>query len=211
MDEVFERATYGIAAELQTLAFEGDVAFLYESDLRSAARRALQMHVSHPVVLEASATPSSWKPKTGRCDVAIRNKSADGFDALAELKLWKSEEKADEAVWDAWKLGSAYKESIAPNVYLIAAGPRTYWDGPRLAVTFWDDMDWKPAASWEAYAKWWKTWVTPTSGPLQLPAGIRTRRVAAVPVHLFRTEPWEVRCSRVTTTPGPAWTPPEPA
>jgi len=204
MDEVFRHALYGIAAELQLLAFEADADSLYEADLRSATRRALQIHLGQKVVIEAKASLPNWKAKTGRFDIGVRKQSGNGYDALAELKLWRDKGKSAEAAWDAWKLASAYRHELAWNVYLIAAGKESLW-GEYPGTELFSDGVAKAAESWSRYQAWFDQWTTPTSGPINLPAGLKTHALERIPIHVADGEPWLVACARVTTTPGPPW------
>jgi len=106
MNDGFERALFGVAGELQVLAFESGIEQLYEADLRAATRRALHIELGRTVVPEASLKLGSWKG-TGDVDIAVHNARGEGYEAIAELKLWRSKKKVDEALWDVWKLGSA--------------------------------------------------------------------------------------------------------
>jgi hypothetical protein len=205
MDDVFRRALFGIAAELQLLAFEADAESLYEADLRSASRRALQMHIAQKVVIEAHVTPLTWKPGTGRFDIGIRKRSGTGFDALAELKLWKGKGKSVEAAWDAWKLASAYKQPVAWHVYLIAAGPAEHWEEGLPGTEFMAAGSWSAAESWRRYEKAFQQWSTANAGPLELPAGLKTELIGTLPIQIVASEPWRLTCTRVKTTPGPGW------
>jgi hypothetical protein len=201
VDAGFKRALVGIAGELQVLAFEGGVDQLYEADLRAASRRSLHLQLGRKVVPEAPLKLTSWRG-TGGVDIAVHNAKGSGYEAIAELKLWRGKGKIDEALWDAWKLGSAYKEGLAWNAYLIAAGPASYWSSGAPALSFFDDGTHNGRESWTRFESSWQAWIKKTSGPNELPAGIRTKPIESVPIHLGNGEDWEIRCVRVSTTPG---------
>jgi len=199
MDEFFRRAMFGIAGELQVLAFEGGINHIYEADLRSATRRALQIGRPTPVVPESPLRLNDWR-NVGAADIAVRKKG-EGREALAELKVWRSVDKINEALWDAWKLASAYKDSIALNVYLIAFARKEHWESGNKLIGLWDDRTWNSRELWEEFS----FVMASAKRPLSLPAGMRTTRIASVPVQHAEGEPWELRCSRVRTTSGPAF------
>jgi hypothetical protein len=138
---------YGIAGELQVLAFESGIDHLYEADLRAAARRSLHIQLGRKVIPEAPLKIASWKG-TGGVDIAVSTARDKGYEAIAELKLWKNRGKIDEALWDAWKLASAYRENLAWFADLIAAGPRGYWGSGRATLRFFEDGIYKASASW---------------------------------------------------------------
>jgi len=200
------RALYGIAGELQVLAYEADISSLYESDLRAATRRNLQIHIAKRVIAEAQVKPASWKG-VGGVDIAIKSASGKGYDALLELKLWKDKGKMDESVWDAWKLASAYKESLAPHVYLVAAGGESLWNSDSAMLVYWGDEKVLAGDSWTSHQSAWKQYVSKKAGPMQLPAGLRGTPIGRVPIHSPEGEDWLLVCSKITTTPGPAFMP----
>jgi len=204
MDELFRRALYGIAGELQVIAFEGDINGIYEADLRSATRRALQMLRTSPVVPEKSVPLKDWK-KVGATDIAVQKGKGAGYEALAELKVWRSLDKIDEALWDAWKLASAYKEGLAPHVYLIAFGPSAYWESDKKLIGLWTDRTWNTRELWEEFSSLMAQWMAGKKGPLVLPAGMKTTLIGSVTVQHSKAEPWLLCCTRIQTTPGRAF------
>ena len=199
MDDAIRHALYGIAGELQVRAFEADIRDLYEADLRAATRRAVHLATGRKVVVEAKVALRTWKAGTGGVDVGVVSAKASTFDALIEVKWWRSASKAIETIWDAWKLASAYKEGLAGAAFLVSGAPRATWDGSSRGVQLWNDGTWKTR-------EWWTADVIggigKRAGPVELPPGIRTRLVGDVPIHVFGREPWALRCIRVTTTPG---------
>lgn len=202
MDKVFEQATVGIAGALQVLAFESGITSIYEADLRAATRRAVQTHLAQKVVVEAPVKLARWK--VGAADIAVRKAKGAGYGAIAELKLWKDIAKIDETIWDAWKLASAYKEFVAGFTHLIAVGPSSAWQSGRPLLELWEPGTWSTKTLWQAHSALMRGWMT-TGGPHALPAGLKTSLIGRVPIHVTRGEDWEIRCSRVTTTPGPAF------
>jgi hypothetical protein len=206
MDERFHRALFAIAGEMQVLAFEVGIDRIYEADLRSATRRALQLRSATPVVPEAPLKLKEWN--VGAADIAVLKKGT-GFEALAELKVWRKPDKINEALWDAWKLASAYTENLAPCVYLIALGPSACWRSGNPLIGFWDNCTWNSRELWQKFSSVMAPWVSEKKGPSKLPAGMKTTPIgSAVPVQLFENEPWLLRCSRITTTTGRAFTVP---
>jgi hypothetical protein len=203
MDELFRRALYGIAGELQVLAFQRDISQIYEADLRSATQRALQLRRASPVNVEAPVCPKTWK--AGGIDIAVRALKKTGYEALAELKVWQDPNKINEALWDAWKMASAYKEGLAPYVYLIAAGPREYWESGKKLVQLWANRAWNTRELWDEFFSVMAKWVSGNKGPSELPAGMKTTLIGSIPVQLFEADPWFLRCTRIQTTPGPGF------
>jgi hypothetical protein len=200
VDSIVARALPGIAGTMQVLAFETGIERTYEADLRAATRRPLQAHMANAVIPEASLPLSLW-PKVGTFDVAVRTAKGKGIEALFELKWCHEVKKMSEALWDAWKLATAYKASLAPFVYLIAGAPLHFWQSDHPFVEFWTDAKWPTSSLWSTYGNAGYGFGT-GKGPTELPAGMKTRRIGALPVHLDRRPDWELRCARITTTPG---------
>jgi hypothetical protein len=205
MDDTYRSALYGIAGELQVLAFEGGIEHIFEADLRSATRRALQLCRAGLVVPEAKVHLKDWK-KVGRADIAV--KKGTRYKSLAELKVWRVVDKIDEAIWDAWKLASAYKESLAPYVYLIAFGPTEHWQSGHKLLGLWTDRTWNTRELWEEWSSVMVQWMADDKGPSVLPAGMKTTLIGSIPVQHSAGDPWLLGCTRITTTPGPAFSVP---
>lgn len=200
MDAQIQRALYGIAATVQLLAFESNISEVYEADLRAAARRSLLLATKRRVIPEAKVSIPTWL-NIGRVDLAVRSATGSGWDALVELKVWKTPAKAFETGWDAWKLACAYKAGLAWRVYLIAAGPMSIWDGDLPGIAYWSGGGWKAAQAWPEIAAW------SSSKPTELPAGIKTHPLKPVPIHVPRGEDWRAGAIRITTMPGKPWQP----
>ena len=126
MDLALRRALVGIAGQLQVLAFESGIDQLYEADLRATVRRALHIQLGREVIPEAELELVSWRKRTGRVDIGVLTATGKRYEAIAELKLWKppKEDQVDWAIWDAWKLGSAYKEGPVPSAHISSRSGR---------------------------------------------------------------------------------------
>jgi hypothetical protein len=206
VDDVVRRAAFGIAGEMQVLAFEaGGPRRVYEADLRSATRRMLQMHHKNRVLVEVSLKPAGWKA-VGGVDIAVAGaKATSAFDALFELK-WGG--KVEETLWDAWKLAALYKEGRAYGVYLVSGAPAGNWDSTKPLTCLWRAGTYRSPELWviAGSARWGEK-----LGPRAVPAGVRVKEIATVPVHTEDKVPWELRVVRLTTTPGQEWTIQRPA
>jgi hypothetical protein len=185
---------------MQALAFETGIDRTYEADLRAATRRALQTHLANAVIPEASVPLSAW-PKVGTFDVAVRTAKGKGFEALFELKWCHEQKKMSEALWDAWKLATAYKANLAPFVYLVAGAPLGLWESGHPFIEFWSDGKWSASDLWTTYGNAGYGFAE-GKGPTELPAGMKSKTIGTVPVHLDGPSDWALRCARITTTPG---------
>lgn len=200
MDAGLQRALYGVAAELQLLAFESDITQIYEADLRAAMRRSLHVATGRRVVPEAKIAIPTW-PRAGTVDIAVRSAKGSGWDALVELKVWKQPSKIFETGWDAWKLASAYKANIGWRAYLVAAGPESIWRGEAPGLAYWKGLTLRAPDAWAEIASW------PSTKPTELPAGIKTHSLDPVAIHTPRGEDWRVGAIRISTTSGRPWKP----
>ena len=79
--------------------------------------------------------------------------------------------------------------------FLIAAGPASMWQLDTASLAYWHGGSWRAPEAWPFL-------IAAGAKAVELPAGLKTKPLRFVPVHLARGEEWRVGAVKVTTTPG---------
>jgi hypothetical protein len=141
--------------------------------------------------------PAGFRAST--VDLIVPNPKSSTWRAALELKWFSGKEMVAECGWDAYKLGSLYRDNRTDAAYLVGVGRHAMWQEP-LGQLFAEERVWMtdeferdyPAAFQELIEK----------GPAVLPAGIRSSLVAEVPIVIAGEDPWWGRSSRIATVSG---------